>query len=96
VTDELVSFAGANQLPYRTWLRRRAWPQLCRHADTTSAPNFLSDHYILCASQLVLRAFEVRRGKREPGVIPGLPRSGKWERPPSQALDQPGLGSDGQ
>ena len=25
----------------------------------------------------------LRRRKREPGANPGLPRSGKWERPPS-------------
>lgn len=34
--------------------------------------------------------------KREPGVIPGLPRSGEWERTPSSALGACHLGSDGQ
>jgi hypothetical protein len=36
------------------------------------------------------------RRKREPGENPGLPRSGKQERPPSTALGAPRLGSDGQ
>jgi len=35
------------------------------------------------------------RGKRESGENPELPRSGKWERPPSLALGVI-LGSDGQ
>src|SRR5580700_2912056 len=33
--------------------------------------------------QLVPRVIQARGGKREPGVNPGLPRSGEWERPPS-------------
>ncbi len=37
-----------------------------------------------------------RSGKREPGEMPGLPRSGKRERPPSSSTGSYELGSDGQ
>jgi len=40
---------------------------------------------IWCVTQLVRRPRQGRRGNREPGANPGLPRSGKWERPPSAA-----------
>jgi len=44
------------------------------------------------ALQLVPWSCQGRGGNREPGVNPGLPRSGKWERTPSSSTgsDQPG------
>jgi hypothetical protein len=45
----------------------------------------LLDHLHMVLPQLVPRALQVRGGKREPGVTPGLPRSGERERPPSGA-----------
>ena len=38
------------------------------------------------------RAIQGGRGKREPGVSPGLPRSGEWERPPSSSTGPSGPG----
>ena len=67
-----------------------------RHAGTTCGAWIRSTSHIWCCSQLVPRAIRVRGGKREPGVNPGLPRSGKRERPPSSSTGPTGPGSDGQ
>jgi hypothetical protein len=50
----------------------------------------------MVSTQLVRHAIQACRGKREPGVSPGLPRSGEWERQPSHSTGPTGLGSDGQ
>ena len=62
-----------------------------RHADTTCGAWIPRLLHMVCL-QLVPRALQVRGGKREPGVNPGLPRSGERERQPSGPREQRAAG----
>ena len=61
-----------------------------RHADTRCGPTTSAPTPTYGGRRSWFGALiQACRGNREPGVRPGLPRSGEWERPPSSALGRP-------
>jgi hypothetical protein len=63
--------------------------------NTASWDSHRCDSLYIVVLAVVRPVSQVGRRKRESGANPELPRSGEWERPPSEALGRI-LGSDGQ